>query len=242
MTSGGYRSVSSRDGRRNRKRRSPFTGVVSRLERIDADLPLNTNFYAGHNFSAPADRSTGTRGAQGRLRQGSTAEQGEAGALMRRSSAMNDLGDEDRGDERADFPAGDAILPNDVLLFSDAQYRRRLAAPIGGEHAHDDEHTPTPAPFNPKFETELSPGPSRCGDKFRYADELSLLLSPRRLRAQPHPADSNGCAAGNTLEEAIVQGFLELVEHPNSPQSGGYSRVRRPRSISMPSMTPTSTA
>jgi oxazoline/thiazoline synthase len=25
-------------------------------------------------------------------------------------------------------------------------------------------------------------------------------------------ADSNGCAAGNTLEEAIVQGFLELVE------------------------------
>jgi ribosomal protein S12 methylthiotransferase accessory factor len=25
-------------------------------------------------------------------------------------------------------------------------------------------------------------------------------------------ADSNGCAAGNTIEEAIVQGFLELVE------------------------------
>jgi ribosomal protein S12 methylthiotransferase accessory factor len=25
-------------------------------------------------------------------------------------------------------------------------------------------------------------------------------------------ADSNGCAAGNTVEEAIVQGFLELVE------------------------------
>ena len=24
--------------------------------------------------------------------------------------------------------------------------------------------------------------------------------------------DSNGCAAGNTLQEAIVQGFLELVE------------------------------
>ena len=28
----------------------------------------------------------------------------------------------------------------------------------------------------------------------------------------PTPADSNGCAAGNTREEAIVQGFLELVE------------------------------
>jgi YcaO cyclodehydratase, ATP-ad Mg2+-binding len=27
-----------------------------------------------------------------------------------------------------------------------------------------------------------------------------------------HHADSNGCAAGNTVAEAIVQGFLELIE------------------------------
>src|ERR1700761_7400224 len=27
-----------------------------------------------------------------------------------------------------------------------------------------------------------------------------------------YAADSNGCAAGNTVQEAIVQGFLELVE------------------------------
>ena len=33
-----------------------------------------------------------------------------------------------------------------------------------------------------------------------------------RGRGHEHHADSNGCAAGNTLTEAIVQGFLELVE------------------------------
>ena len=55
MTSGGYRTVSPRDTvARFRKHVSPLTGVVSALERMEADLPMNTNFYAAHNFSAPA--------------------------------------------------------------------------------------------------------------------------------------------------------------------------------------------
>ncbi len=57
MTSGGYRTVSSRATvARFRKHVSPLTGVVTRLERIEADLPMNTNFYAQHNFSAPAQK------------------------------------------------------------------------------------------------------------------------------------------------------------------------------------------
>ena len=39
-------------------------------------------------------------------------------------------------------------------------------------------------------------------------------------------ADSNGCAAGNTLAEAIVQGFLELVER-DSYAIWWYNRLRR---------------
>ena len=55
MTSGGYRTVSPRDTvARFRKHVSPLTGVVSALERIEADMPMNTNYYAAHNFSAPA--------------------------------------------------------------------------------------------------------------------------------------------------------------------------------------------
>ena len=44
--------------------------------------------------------------------------------------------------------------------------------------------------------------------------------------AQFH-ADSNGCAAGNTLEEAIVQGFLELVER-DAYAIWWYNRLQRP--------------
>ena len=40
------------------------------------------------------------------------------------------------------------------------------------------------------------------------------------------PADSNGCAAGNTREEAIVQGFLELVER-DSYAIWWYNRSQR---------------
>src|SRR5262249_1715467 len=40
-------------------------------------------------------------------------------------------------------------------------------------------------------------------------------------------ADSNGCAAGNTLEEAIVQGFLELVER-DSYAIWWYNQIPRP--------------
>ena len=40
-------------------------------------------------------------------------------------------------------------------------------------------------------------------------------------------ADSNGCASGSTLEEAILQGFLELVER-DACGMWWYNRLRRP--------------
>ncbi|MEJ2125288.1 MAG: YcaO-like family protein, partial [Alphaproteobacteria bacterium] len=53
------------------------------------------------------------------------------------------------------------------------------------------------------------------------------------FRAQPDPThdfcrgDSNGCAAGNTLEEAILQGFMELAER-DACAMWWYNRVQRP--------------
>ena len=130
MTSGGYRTVSPRATvARFRKHVSPLTGVVSRLERIEADLPLNTNYYAAHNFSAPAKTVNELRAglSGGSFGKGSTAEQGEASALMEAIERYSGIfqGDEIRVTRRfTDFPSGDAIPPNDVLLFSDAQYDR----------------------------------------------------------------------------------------------------------------------
>ena len=58
------------------------------------------------------------------------------------------------------------------------------------------------------------------------ADQPVVFFLQGRLSPGHIHADSNGCAAGNTLEEAIVQGFLELVER-DSYAIWWYNRLQR---------------
>ncbi len=213
--------------------------MVTKLERIDVDLPLNTNYYAGHNFSGPAELVDELRAglSGGSFGKGSTAEQGEASAFMEAIERYSGIyqGDEIRVTRRfTDFAPGEAILPNDVLLFSDAQYRKAQGPSPRSQIMHDhDDHdhhgTPIPAPFDRSAEMEWSPVWSLRDQRFKYLPTSMLYFF---YRGGPSPeqmifADSNGCAAGNTREEAIVQGFLELVER-DSYAIWWYNRVKRP--------------
>jgi oxazoline/thiazoline synthase len=226
MTSGGYRTVSpSATVARFRKHVSPLTGVVSRLERIEADLPLNTNYHATHNFSGPAETVNELRAglSSGSFGKGSTAEQGEASALMEAIERYSGIfqGDEIRAKRRfSDFQSGEAIPPNKVLLFSDAQLRRgRAPAPVL------DDWEAIPALFDQSAEMEWSPVWSLRDERFKYLPASLLYFFYRGPAA--FAADSNGCAAGNTLDEAIVQGFLELVER-DAYAIWWYNRLQRP--------------
>jgi ribosomal protein S12 methylthiotransferase accessory factor len=220
MTSGGYRSVPSRTTvSRYRKHVSPLTGVVKRLEPVEADLPMNTNFFAMHNFSAPAMSVDQLRSglSGGSFGKGSTSEQAEASALMEAIERYSGIfqGDEIRIKRRfTDFAAGDAILANDVQLFSEAQFRARH------EPAEDGSH-PVPDPIDPSAKIEWSPAWSLRDQRFRYLPTGLCYFFYRDFHA-----DSNGCAAGNTLQEAIVQGFLELVER-DAYAIWWYNRLRR---------------
>jgi oxazoline/thiazoline synthase len=226
MTSGGYRSVSSSATvARFRRHVSPLTGVVSSLERIQADLPLSTNYHATHNFSGPSETVHELRAglSGGSFGKGSTAEQGEASALMEAMERYSGIfqGDEIRAKRRfTDFPSGEAISPNDVLLFSDAQLRQGAA----GMPASD-EPDAMPALFDPSAKFEWSPVWSLRDARFKYLPTGLLYFFYRGDAA--FAADSNGCAAGNTLEEAMVQGFLELVER-DAYAIWWYNRLQRP--------------
>lgn len=219
MTSGGYRTVTSRDTvARFRKHVSPLTGVVTRLERIVVDLPMNTNFFAQHNFSAPAGSVDQLRSglSGGSFGKGSTAEQGEASALMEAIERYSGIfqGDEIRMERRfVDFAPGEAIAPNEVQLFSEAQFQSRHNQP-------DDSH-PVPEPLDPSTRTEWSPAWSFRDKRFRYLPTGLLYFFYGGFHT-----DSNGCAAGNTREEAIVQGFLELVER-DAYAIWWYNRLQR---------------
>jgi bacteriocin biosynthesis cyclodehydratase domain-containing protein len=226
MTSGGYRSVSSSATvARFRRHVSPLTGVVSRLERIQADLPLATNYHAKHNFSGPSETVHELRAglSGGSFGKGSTAEQGEASALMEAIERYSGIfqGDEIRAKRRfTDFPSGEAIAPNDVLLFSDAQLRQGSAG-----NPDSDEPDAIPTLFDRSAKIEWSPVWSLRDARFKYLPTSVLYFFYRGDAA--FAADSNGCAAGNTLEEAMVQGFLELVER-DAYAIWWYNRLQRP--------------
>jgi ribosomal protein S12 methylthiotransferase accessory factor len=117
-----------------------------------------------------------------------------------------------------DFSSGEAILPNKILLFSDAQYRQHSVP------APDSEEMPAPAPFDRSGEIEWSPVWSLRDKRFKYLPTTFLYFFYRGPAA--YLADSNGCAAGNTIEEAIVQGFLELVER-DAYAIWWYNRLQR---------------
>jgi ribosomal protein S12 methylthiotransferase accessory factor len=87
-----------------------------------------------------------------------------------------------------------------------------------------DSHV-VPAPFDPSARIEWSPVWSLRDQRFRYLP-TSLLYFFYGGGPAAFNADSNGCAAGNTLEEAIVQGFLELVER-DSYAIWWYNRLQR---------------
>jgi bacteriocin biosynthesis cyclodehydratase domain-containing protein len=226
MNSGGYRALSSAATvARFRKHVSPLTGVLSRLERIQADLPMNTNYFAAHNFAARAETvdelKAGLSG--GSYGKGSTSDQGEASGLMEAIERYSGIfqGDEIRVRRRfTDFPPGEAIHPNDVLLFSEAQYRGASTTAPGEAQAPAD-------PFDQAPEIEWSPVWSLRDKCFRYLPTSILYFFYRNRAGHLGSADSNGCAAGNTLEEAIVQGFLELVER-DAYAIWWYNRAQRP--------------
>jgi ribosomal protein S12 methylthiotransferase accessory factor len=193
--------------------------VVTQLERIEANLPMNTNFFAQHNFSAPAwsvdQLRSGLSG--GSFGKGSTAEQGEASALMEAIERYSGIfqGDEIRTEGRfTDFAPGDAFLPNDVQLFSKTQFQNRNVPQ--SDHSH-----PVPEPLDPSIKIEWSPVWSLRDKRFKYFPTGLLYFF-----YGPFHTDSNGCAAGNTLEEAIVQGFLELVER-DAYAIWWYNRLQR---------------
>ncbi|WP_420447308.1 TOMM precursor leader peptide-binding protein [Candidatus Palauibacter sp.] len=196
---------------------SPITGVVTWLTRTtdEADPWLHV-YWAGNNYALRSRRLSSLRRS---LRsksagKGSTPRQSEVSALCeaieRYSGAFH--GDEIRCRRRlVDFEnAGEseAIHPNDVQLFSDRQLddAERINA-LGHPYNF------VPPRLDPEAEIDWSPVWSLTQGRHRRAPTSILYgMAGEVGDGSGFKADSNGCAAGNTLEEAILQGFLELVE------------------------------
>ena len=208
---------------------SPISGVVTWLTRTtdESDSWLHV-YWAGSN---PAMRSRSLSSLRRSLRsksagKGSTPEQSKVSALCeaieRHSGAR--CGDEIRTRRRfSEFTSEEAIHPNDVQLFSDSQLDN-----AGALNAKGHPYNVVPPRLDPEGEIDWTPVWSLTQQRHRYLPTSMLYSMPAEAR-EPHDliADSNGCAAGNTREEAILQGFYELVER-DAFAVWWYNRLRVP--------------
>jgi ribosomal protein S12 methylthiotransferase accessory factor len=198
---------------------SPLTGIVHDVQRAPGDSGALNTFAARHNYRIgsrnPPDRSFG---------KGMTAAQARTGALCEALERYSGLF---RGDEplmRATFcDLGDeAVHPNACLGISERQYDAREEW-----NRHAQTMLRIPEPFDENAETDWVPAWSLTHARKRYVTAAYCYYTyPRGANAFAN-ADSNGNAAGTCLEDAVLQGLLELIER-DAAGIWWYGRHRRP--------------
>lgn len=204
----------------------PITGVVPALTSIATGLPRIRAYSSGYNRAL---RVTSLRALRAGLRtqsagKGVTDVQARASALgeaLERYSAVHH-GDEPRITAGYRDLGSAAVHPNAVMGFSDRQFAGRAAV-----NARQIAFQTVPEPLDERAELEWTPMWSLTEGRARYVPTSLLFYTYQHPGPTYALADSNGCAAGTSLEDAALQGFYELVER-DSVAIWWYNRLRRP--------------
>jgi ribosomal protein S12 methylthiotransferase accessory factor len=227
-TGGGHRALSAQSMlERYGHLLSPITGVVKDIRRDTRGPELLNVYRAGHNLALGPRHMSELRAS---LRQessgkGRTALDAQVGALCEAVERISGLwqGDEARirGSLRSLGP--DCVHPGHCQLWDERQFAARAATNAGGHPFHQ-----VPEAFDPDAVLDWSPVWSLTrGRRLLLPTSLLYYNVPDRLGRRMVHADSNGCAAGGTLEDAALQGLLELVER-DAVALWWYNRTRQP--------------
>jgi oxazoline/thiazoline synthase len=206
---------------------SAITGAVPMLERSGtADGVLHV-YVAGNNWARPHGDLSQLRGDLRYMNagKGTCDVQARASGLCEGLERYSGVfrGNEPRRLARMSELGELAIRLDDCLLFSESQYQER-----DKRNSVESRFGFIPAAFDPNALIEWSPVWSLTRNQVRYLPTAFCYYDYPQPDEQPFCiACSNGNAAGNTFVEAILQGFLELVER-DSVALWWYNRVRRP--------------
>jgi ribosomal protein S12 methylthiotransferase accessory factor len=190
---------------------SSVAGAVPTLEKIPGPEPLHVYTAGGPVARVHGDSNTWEAEA-GMLSsgKGTTDDDARASALCealeRYSGGFN--GDEPRRSATLAELGDAAIHPNAYMNFSATQYaeRERWNAQARSFRTY------VPEPFDARERIEWSPVWSLTNERERLVPTALCYYGAHGPGARFCVADSNGNAAGNTIEEAILHGLLELVE------------------------------
>ncbi|MER2540682.1 MAG: TOMM precursor leader peptide-binding protein, partial [Azonexus sp.] len=230
FTSGGYRRVEPAETlERFRHLRDPLTGIVNQMIPLSsADDDWNFTVVATHRFSPEvmdfAQLQHGLRSKSSG--KGTTRAQSMASALgeaIERYSGIYQGHEATTRRRFIDFEQGEVLHPNAVMGFSERQFERRH------EINRDNPRGPfcVPEPFKPEALLSWTAGWSLTRQQTVFVPtQLAFYYAPDDGEPCCY-ADSNGASAGNTIEEAVSQGFLELVER-DAYAIWWYNRLRMP--------------
>lgn len=230
IADGGHRCVSPEETfERYKYHISPITGVVRELGKLSQNSNgLTPTYFAKHHFASMFDevrllqQNLGGRSAG----KGRTDVQAKASAFCEAIERYSGVfqGDEYRIKSSYQQLGDRAIHPNQCLNFSQNQYENRIEwnTKCGSFFQR------IPEPFDEMREIEWTPVWSFTHQEFKYLPTAYCYFGYPQPAQPDCWADTNGCAAGNTLEEAILQGFMELVER-DSVALWWYNRISRPR-------------
>jgi oxazoline/thiazoline synthase len=228
---GGHRVISSEAMvARYQQHVSPLTGVVKTLERIEAVIPsaLINNYYTGPNVAIGNDTTMSMQeivrsnsGGKGKTR--AQAQASGIGEALERYSAVYQ-GYEPRITGSYAALQTDALHPNACMNFSEYQYANRETL---NAQVHKAYYL-VPERFDEQQMISWSPVWSLVNKRWRYVPmAYTYFWFPRESDSTFCYAHSNGLAAGNSLEEALLQGFFELIER-DSIGMWWFNRVQRP--------------
>ena len=209
---------------------SPVTGVVGRLTPLD-DIPscfgsvIRSEWNVRNRGEALLYEQNSRLSATGfSLGKGRSELQARASAL---GEAIERYCSQYEGYEthiRASFmELGDvAIAPHHLMGFSEQQYRDREAWRKKGGTTH------VPDPYDFDRPIDWMPAWSLTQKRWRLIPSAFVYYSyPQESGGDICRGCSNGVAAGNCLEEAVMQGFFELVER-DATAMWWYHRLRKP--------------
>jgi oxazoline/thiazoline synthase len=193
---------------------SHVSGVIAVLEEVEASAEVHVHVAGPRVPRVHGDRA-GTE-ALGRLSggKGTTAVQSRASAVCEALERYCGTFVSERPRRTGTFEAlaETAIHPDDLQHFSAAQYRER-------ERWNADAvtlRTWVPEPFDPGDPIDWTPVWSLTADRERLLPTAFCYMGAEVPGSRYCVGDSNGNAGGNTLQEAILHGTLELIERDHA--------------------------
>ena len=193
---------------------SHITGVVTSLVPTPTSDEKVHVYYAGHNFAMKFE-------SLDFLKKGLRSGSGGKGVsdIQAKASGLCEVLERDSGKYDGTEPkitasyrrlGNDAIHPNHCMLYSKKQYRERKKWNKRGS-----KFNVAMEPFDEEAEIYWSPVWSLTNEKVKYLPTQFVYFNApaaKNSKKKYCRGCSNGNASGNNMEEAILQGFFELVE------------------------------